>query len=95
MTNCILQAAASGQPDVDFAEEDINPQDSAREDLRCLVRGKSSLPQEVKREYATAHADGSDDGIHRNRPALAKVRNVAGAVAMHAMVHRAGEKQDV
>lgn len=71
-----MQAAASGQPDIDFAEEDESVQDQAREDLRGLVRNKPAAPQEVKREYALS-SSGDRSGIHKNRAGFAKAGTAA------------------
>lgn len=80
-----MQAAASGQPDISFAAEDKNVQDSARENLRGIVLGTSCVPQEVKREYGIANSSHAT-GIHKNRAGLAKA-SVQHDVHTHARTH--------
>jgi hypothetical protein len=71
---CIRQAAASGQPDVSFASEDKNPDDLAREDIRCLIRGLPKVPQEAKAKYRLATS--SSNGVHTNCAGLSKVNKL-------------------
>jgi hypothetical protein len=78
-----VQAAASGQPDINFEAEDKNMQDSAREDLRGFVRGTSCVPQEVKREYGIANSSDAT-GIHKNRAGFAKASVQLMCARMHA-----------
>lgn len=74
--HCVVQAAASGQPDIAFAEENKSRQDKAREDLRGLVRNTPEAPQEVKRVYALAGGD-DPSGIQKNKPGFAKASKAA------------------
>jgi hypothetical protein len=70
----LWQAAASGQPNVAFANEDKNVADSSREDVRCLINGHPKAPQEAKAKYATANS--SSNGIDRNKAGLSKVTEI-------------------
>ena len=57
---------------MDFVEKDHNEPDSAREDVRGLIRGRPCVPQEAKRKYALT--DSSDStGIQKNKAGWAKV----------------------
>jgi hypothetical protein len=71
---CACQAAASGQRDLRFEKEDHAPGDSAREDVRCLIKEVSSVPQEFKREFACTSGTDTEGGIGRNRAGFAKVK---------------------
>jgi hypothetical protein len=67
----IYQAAAAGQDGVSFAEEDMNPSDGAREDIRGLINNIPLAPQEAKAKYYLATS--SSDGIETNKRGLSKV----------------------
>lgn len=68
-----LQASASGQPGVDFAEEDHAKDDHAQPDVRCLIQGRAAEAVEAK--PGEHHATAPDwQGIDNNRDAFGKVR---------------------
>ena len=68
-----LQASASGQPGVDFAEEDHAKDDHAQPDVRCLIQGRAAEAVEAK--PGEHHATAPDwHGIDNNWDAFGKVR---------------------
>ena len=72
-----VQAAAVGQPEIQFQLEDAASADSARPDLRCFVNGVESHPGEAKARNVSSNPITDPDGIH-NREAFGKVsRGVA------------------
>ena len=68
-----LQASASGQPDIDFAEEPLTGGDLARPDVRCLIRAIAAEAVEAKHGEVPASVT-DRQGIDSNRGAFGKVR---------------------
>ena len=72
-----VQAAAVGQPEIQFRLEDQASADSARQDLRCFVNHVESHPSEAKARNVSANPLADADGIHSNADAFGKVSSQA------------------
>ncbi|KAL0046620.1 hypothetical protein WJX82_005644 [Trebouxia sp. C0006] len=72
----IFQAAAVGQPEIQFQLEDPASADSARPDLRCFVHDVESHPGEAKARNVSSNPITDPDGIHNNKEAFGKLHKV-------------------
>ncbi|KAL3151006.1 hypothetical protein ABBQ38_012877 [Trebouxia sp. C0009 RCD-2024] len=72
----IFQAAATGQPGIQFQLGDIAHQDTAQHDLRCFVDSVEGHPGEAKPRNVTSNPLADTDGIHSNRDAFGKLYKV-------------------
>ncbi|KAA6421293.1 MAG: hypothetical protein FRX49_08779 [Trebouxia sp. A1-2] len=72
----IFQAAAVGQPEIQFQLEDTASADSAQPDLQCFVNGVESHPGEAKARNVSSNPITDPDGIHNNREAFGKLHKV-------------------
>ena len=78
-----VQAAAAGQPEVQFQLEDFASQDTARHDLRCFVGNVEGHPGEAKSRNVSSNPIADPDGIHDNKDAFGK----ASCEALHVTCH--------
>ncbi len=67
-----VQAAAAGQPEVQFQLDDFARQDTARQDLRCFVGNVEGHPGEAKPRNVSSNPIADPDGIHSNKDAFGK-----------------------
>ena len=67
-----VQAAAAGQPEIQFQLEDFAREDTARQDLRCFVDNVESHPCEAKSTNVSSNPIADPDGIHNNKDAFGK-----------------------
>ena len=68
-----VQAAAVGQPEIQFQLEDPASADSAGPDLRCFVNGVESHPGAAKARNVSSNPITDPDGIQNNKEAFGKV----------------------
>ena len=67
-----VQAAAAGQPEIQFQLEDSACQDTARQDLRCFVDNEEGHPGEAKPRNVSSNPIADPDGIHSNKDTFGK-----------------------
>ena len=68
-----VQAAAVGQPEIEFQLKDPASADSAQADLRCFVNGVESHPGAAKAGNVSSSPITDPDGTHKHKQAFAKV----------------------
>ena len=86
------QAAAQGQSGLEFLAEDFTLS-KPREDIRCIVNGARTVPQECKTEcvYNNGATPADSAGIDANAEALGKLLQVVGSLTGR---HRTGSVEN-
>lgn len=72
-----VQAAAAGQPEIQFQLEDFARQDTTRQDLRCFVDNVEGHPGKAKARNVSSNPVRDPDGIHNNKDTFGKASCVA------------------